>query len=78
MRIELTIPGVPVVLKKTITKAELDAAVSASPFRCPGGPGCQCCHAPGGCDCGCRDACPVFRHQVANILRARQLAGASD
>ena len=61
---------------KQITKQQLDAAVAASPLRCPGGHGCTCCAAPGGCDCGCRDNCLVFRRKVAELLRQRQ--GAAD
>jgi hypothetical protein len=40
----------------------LNETVARSPLQCPGGPGCECCRP--GCDCGCRDACPVFRRLI--------------
>lgn len=49
---------------------DLDDAVTRSPFGCPGGYGCTCCRA--GCDCGCRDDCPVFRRLIAGELQAAE------
>jgi hypothetical protein len=42
----------------------LRTKVEASGEQCPGGKGCECCHA--GCDCGCRNDCPKFQALVAN------------
>ena len=43
------------------------------PRPCPGGPDCTCCRP--GCDCGCRDDCPVFR---AMVRRERVRLNAAD
>ena len=39
--------------------ADDDCKPSLGIDQCPGGRGCTCCNA--GCDCGCREACPVWR-----------------
>jgi hypothetical protein len=36
------------------------SAEKQSKNACPGGRSCTCCHP--GCDCGCRDECPVLRN----------------
>lgn len=40
--------------------------------HCPGGDGCTCCRP--GCDCGCRDACPVFRRMIRRQHISQALA----
>jgi len=45
----------------------LNEAIARSPASCPGGHGCTCCASR--CDCGCRDACPVFRGIIRLTLR---------
>ena len=45
---------------------ELEKDIAMSRKHCPGGDGCCCCYSLYGCDCGCRDSCPVFRRLIAS------------
>ena len=45
---------------------ELEKDIAMSRKHCPGGDGCCCCYSLHGCDCGCRDSCPVFRRLIAS------------
>ena len=44
-------------------RARQEPTQRAAPDQCPGGDGCTCCRP--GCDCGCRDDCPVWRRLEA-------------
>ena len=44
--------------------------IRLEPGPCPGGRQCTCCGP--GCDCGCRDACPVFRGLVRKRVATRE------
>ena len=49
-------------IESTPKRIDLNDLVHRSGAKCPGGQGCDCCWS--GCDCGCRDACLVFRRMI--------------
>lgn len=55
----------------------LNEAIARSGALCPGGLGCECCQSY--CDCGCRDACPVFRGMIyLSLVKDAQPASAEE